>query len=151
MRRVVVAPDDDGRSYVVEDSDVEPGLLWNLNPAETEAWIDRLSAGTTFTSYEPAPGGALWAFAELPAGSGMTPIEPTDDLHGMESDGFHVTRTVDFIIAVDSGIVLGLDKGEVELKAGDAVVLQAARHAWRNPTNKPVRFVDVLVAQVKNA
>jgi hypothetical protein len=30
--------------------------------------------------------------------------------------------------------------------AGDLVVLQAANHAWRNPGEAPVRFLDVLVS-----
>lgn len=150
MRRVVVAPDENGKSYVVEDADVGPGLLWNLNPADTAAWIAELSQGDTFTSYEPSPGGAMWAFAELPPGAGAAAGAGNDSLNGMDADGFHATRTVDFIVTVDAGIVLSLDHGDVDLEAGDCVVLQAARHAWRNTTDKPVRFIDVLVAQVKD-
>lgn len=149
MRRLVVAPNSENRSYVVEDRQVEPGLLWRLDPADTATWVEQLSLGETFTSYEPVPGGALWALAELPPGAGATRQWADQSLHGMDGDGFHVTRTVDFIVAVDSGVVLGLDEGDVVLQAGDGVVLQAARHAWRNPTDKPIRFLSVLVGQVR--
>lgn len=150
MRRVVVAPNMENRSYVVEDGQVERGLLWQLDPADTAKWVEQLSQGETFTSFEPVPGGATWTLAELPPGAGTTPQGVDQSLHGMDSDGFHATRTVDFIVAIDSGIVLSLDEGDVVLQAGDGVVLQAARHAWRNPTDKPIRFVDLLVAQVRD-
>lgn len=151
MRRVVAAPDSENRSYVVEDGQVEPGLLWRLDPADTAEWIEQLSRGETFTSYEPIPGGALWALAELPPAAGTTPQGGDRSVHGMDDDGFHVTRTVDFIVALDAGLVLGLDDGDVVLQAGDGVVLQAARHVWRNPTDEPVRFLSVLVGQVRDA
>jgi quercetin dioxygenase-like cupin family protein len=39
-----------------------------------------------------------------------------------------------------------LDDGEtVALKAGDVVIQNATRHAWRNPGTKPATLIFVLI------
>jgi len=46
--------------------------------------------------------------------------------------GFHTTRTVDFDFVVEGELTMELDADTVRLEAGDFVIQQAARHAWRN-------------------
>lgn len=47
--------------------------------------------------------------------------------------GMHTTDTVDFDVVVSGEVVLELDDGaEVLLKAGDCVIQNGTRHAWRN-------------------
>jgi quercetin dioxygenase-like cupin family protein len=52
-----------------------------------------------------------------------------------ERDGsqMHATPTLDYALVLDGELWLELDDGEtVHLAAGDIVVQQATRHAWRN-------------------
>jgi hypothetical protein len=150
MRRVVIAVDEDGKSYVATDEEI-PGdgqRLWTHDPESTQPWIDAIDPDRALPAAQPPPRGVMAALASLPAGHGTSP----DDyrLAGMDERGFHVTRTVDFIYVLDGGVVLDLDRESVELGGGDFVVLQAARHSWRNPTDHAVRFFDVLVSGVKD-
>jgi quercetin dioxygenase-like cupin family protein len=48
--------------------------------------------------------------------------------------GLHITRTIDFDYVVAGTVHCILDDETVELSAGDFIILQAARHAWRNPS-----------------
>lgn len=43
-------------------------------------------------------------------------------------------------------VILELDDGATrELRAGDTVVQNGTRHAWRNPFDEPCRMVVVLI------
>jgi len=47
--------------------------------------------------------------------------------------GMHMTDTVDFDVVISGEVYLELDDGaEVLLKAGDCVIQNGTRHAWRN-------------------
>ncbi len=66
----------------------------------------------------------------------------------MESDqaGMHRTPSVDLIIVISGGISLGLDDGAVvHLKAGDCLVQNGTRHAWRNNSDQPCTLAIVLL------
>ena len=66
----------------------------------------------------------------------------------MEPDhpGMHTTATVDFEYVVSGRCVLELDNGATrELKAGDTVVQNGTRHAWRNPYDEPCVMVVMIV------
>ncbi|WP_245287910.1 cupin domain-containing protein [Bradyrhizobium sp. Ec3.3] len=63
-----------------------------------------------------------------------------------ESPGMHTTDSVDYGILLEGEISLELDDGEtVALKAGDVVVQNGTRHAWRNPGTKPATLIFVLI------
>jgi hypothetical protein len=47
------------------------------------------------------------------------------------------TRTLDFALIIEGEITLVLDLDEVNLTAGDTVVLRGANHAWSNRSDKP--------------
>ena len=65
----------------------------------------------------------------------------------MDNPGMHTTPTLDYACVIDGQIVLELDDGvTVQLKSGDTVVQQGARHAWRNPGNKSATLAFVLLA-----
>lgn len=148
MRRVVVAVDESGKSFVASDQQIpDTGQLWSADPAQIRRWLDEIDPGQVYAPAQPPVGGALWYLSELPPGKGMNP--PTDGNGadaGMDSRGFHVTKTTDFIYLLAGTLLLDLDRETVELSAGDAVVLQAANHAWRNPTTEPARFLDLLMS-----
>jgi quercetin dioxygenase-like cupin family protein len=66
----------------------------------------------------------------------------------MEPDhpGMHTTDTVDYEYVVSGEIDLELDDGAtVHLVAGDTVVQNGTRHAWRNRGTEPCTMVVVLV------
>jgi quercetin dioxygenase-like cupin family protein len=65
---------------------------------------------------------------------------------GLDADGFHVTRTLDYVYVIDGPLMLDLDDDEVEVLPGDVVIQQATRHAWRNLGDAPVRMFTVMVS-----
>ena len=63
-----------------------------------------------------------------------------------ESPGMHTTDSVDYGILTEGELSLELDDGKtVALKAGDLVVQNGTRQAWRNPGTKPATLIFVLI------
>jgi len=146
VRRVVAAVDVNCESFVASDEAIpDTGLVWTADPTEIRGWIGAIDPERVFRPAQPPLGGASWYISELPAGKGMQ--NNADHPPEMDVRGFHVTKTVDFIYVLSGTVVLDLDRESIELNGGDAVVLQAARHAWRNPTHEPARFLDVLMCR----
>jgi uncharacterized cupin superfamily protein len=165
IRRVTTGQREDGKSVIADDSMVE-GIKTALIPSMEfhRLWeqdeIPRLPTKGTIPAlgtYFPGPGGFRFglftvppetemvlddadqqkAFTELGAQlSGLfDPMEP-------EHPGMHTTDTVDFEYIVSGDVWLELDDGqEVHLKAGDTVVQNGTRHAWRNRSSDPCRIV----------
>lgn len=146
MRRVITSVDAEGRSYVQSDEQIEAkGVFWTADPKDFGPMVEAIDPDTVLKHVQPPPRGVNWAFVEYQPGAGMrafTRPEPAQ----MDERGFHVTQTIDFIYVIEGGVVLDLDLDSVELNTGDIVALQAGRHAWRNPTDHVVRFIDVLVS-----
>jgi quercetin dioxygenase-like cupin family protein len=66
----------------------------------------------------------------------------------MEPDnpGMHTTDSIDYEFVISGEVFLELDDGEeVHLKAGDTVVQNGTRHAWRNKGTEPYRMVVCLI------
>jgi len=58
----------------------------------------------------------------------------------------HVSDTIDFEYIISGEVVLELDDGvEVRLRAGDTLVQNGTRHAWRNRGSEPCRMVCCLI------
>ena len=71
----------------------------------------------------------------------------------MEPDnpGMHTSDTVDFVYIISGEIWLELDDGaEVRVGAGDCVVQNGTRHAWRNKSAEPCIAAAALIAAVRN-
>lgn len=63
-----------------------------------------------------------------------------------EGSGMHQTATVDFDVIVSGELWLELDDGELRhLRAGDIVIQNGTRHAWRNRSEAPAVMLAVLV------
>ena len=63
-----------------------------------------------------------------------------------EPDGFHTTPTVDYAFVLSGELAMELDDGSLTpLAAGDVVVQNGTRHAWRNPHATPARVAFVLI------
>ena len=93
---------------------------------------------TTRAAEEFDVGVALETFErDLPGlGAHMEPNNP----------GMHTTATIDYEYIVSGRCVLELDDGETkELSAGDTVIQNGTRHAWRNPFNEACVLVVCLV------
>jgi quercetin dioxygenase-like cupin family protein len=64
----------------------------------------------------------------------------------------HTTDTIDFELVVSGEVWLELDDGkEVHLRAGDTVVQNGTRHAWRNKSTEPCRLVVFLAGANRRA
>jgi mannose-6-phosphate isomerase-like protein (cupin superfamily) len=113
------------------------------------------------TSFAPGPGGTRFLITVFPpAGQGLEPgMDPTvlsgemvsklpglGDAMERDNPGMHTTDTVDYDIIMSGELWLELDDGkEVHLRAGDIVVQNGTRHAWRNKRTEPCVMYSVLV------
>jgi mannose-6-phosphate isomerase-like protein (cupin superfamily) len=166
VRRVATATGPDGQSFIAHDDIVEPltttalpGYAWH------RLWgFDDPSADPAFASIHdglahfPPPGGIRFNLFTVPPASTVRP-PLTEELERelerklpgrsghMESDqaGMHRTASVDLIYVMSGGVSLELDDGTVNLAAGDTLVQNGTRHAWRNPFDEPCVLVIVLI------
>jgi Cupin domain len=170
VRRVVTGHDDDGKAVVASDTEVD-GLRPKLTPG---AEFHRLWGGDEaprfpddgslppHRSYFPPVGGYRFGMFSIPPGHRQERVAPDDmaaalaefedampGLAGyMEPDapGMHTTDTIDFEVVVDGEVWLELDDGvEVHLRAGDTVVQNGTRHAWRNHGDATARLAVFIV------
>jgi len=169
VRRVVTGHTPEGKATIASDSDVEaitletlPGMeflrLWGAD--ETLKFPDDGSP-PSFPTYFPPANGFRFGMFTVPPMSEM-PMEKFDamavfrefeqKLPGMaqhmelDNPGMHTTDTVDYEYIISGEVWLELDNGEeVHLKAGDTVVQNGTRHAWRNKGSEPCRLVVCLI------
>ena len=173
VRRIVTGTNADGKSVFISDGASPremvlkhtPGFvsspLWKIEgvPDLTEpGGGDPIEAGGTMVM--PAGGSAFWVITFPPdsvlasddwnpALAGPELLEASPGIaERMEPDspGMHRTPTLDYVTVLRGTLTLELDDGEtVELRPGDTVVQQGARHAWRNRTDKPATISVVLL------
>jgi mannose-6-phosphate isomerase-like protein (cupin superfamily) len=156
IRCVVTGQNTSGKSIFVRDAPVAPVTLALLPGFEfhrlwgSESAVQLPSDGTAPPppGYFPPKNGFRFGFFTVPpeADSELAPAdlaaafgELREKLPGMaevlepENPGMHTTDTVDFDVVISGEVYLVLDDGfEVLLKAGDCVVQNGTRHAWRN-------------------
>jgi mannose-6-phosphate isomerase-like protein (cupin superfamily) len=69
-----------------------------------------------------------------------------------ENPGMHTTDTVDIDVVISGEVDLELDDGEtVHLGAGDCVIQNGTRHAWRNKSSEPVVLFVTLLGATRQA
>jgi mannose-6-phosphate isomerase-like protein (cupin superfamily) len=146
MKCVVTGVNQGGKSYVVssEDVTVTMGVVWSFEPADIQPIIDAIPDGVAAEFLESGPGGAKLTYASVPPAGGESSFE-MDHPQGIDEDGWHVTRTLDFVYIASGELVLVLEEETVTLKPGDFVVQQATRHAWRNEGSEPVVMIGVII------
>jgi mannose-6-phosphate isomerase-like protein (cupin superfamily) len=146
MKRVVTGVDEQGRSKVVSVQEFDasaPHTLWTYDPKEIREVIAAIDPAICADWIGPeAPGGVIWRY---------TPMKPRSEAGsshgkhpGIDENGFHTSRTIDFDIVATGELVLVLDTERVPLQTGDVVIQQATRHAWRNETDEPAVLVALL-------
>lgn len=92
------------------------------------------------------------SFDPVAAGKELMDHDPEFARH-LEADnpGMHTTDTVDYAFVLDGEIWLEVDDGaQIHLKAGDVVVQNGTRHAWRNKGDKPAKMGFVLIGASRN-
>ncbi|GAB3431014.1 cupin domain-containing protein [Flindersiella endophytica] len=171
IRRVVTGHDSEGRARVVDDSEVEP-ITSELMPGaaiyrlwghdERPTFPDDGSPPRAETYYPPrdgsrfmvntVPPGELVPPADLDLAAAMDELErrmpgawaamdPESDVPGM-----HTTDSIDYVLVVSGEATLELGNGEqTVVRAGDVVVQNGTRHAWRNHGTEPCTIVGVAV------
>ena len=156
IRCIVTGQTPSGKSVVVRDAAVEPITLALLPGFEfhrlwgSESAPKLPSDGTAPPPprYFPPRGGFRFGVFTVPpeaagvahpAQLGAAFAELQQKLPGMaevlelDNPGMHTTDTVDFDVILSGEVYLELDDGaQVLLKAGDCVVQNGTRHAWRN-------------------
>jgi mannose-6-phosphate isomerase-like protein (cupin superfamily) len=172
VRRVVTGQQPDGKSAFVSDTEVEPIELAIMpSTAFHRLWGSDLPPSLPTDGsrpaaplYFPPEGGYRFYFFTLGPDSVTLPEDldigqALEELgtklpglgEAMEPDnpGMHTTDTVDIDVVISGEVDLELDDGEtVHLRAGDCVIQNGTRHAWRNRSSEPVViFVTLLGAR----
>lgn len=169
MRRVVTGTTAEGKAVFVSDGVVDP-----ITVALAPGWDFREVWGADATVSLPSEGGAPGAQGYFPREGGFrfgftvvppVGVAPQADLdleaavaevneklpgmlevQEMDNPGMHRTDTVDYVVIVSGEVALELDDGQtVELSAGDCVVQNGTRHAWRSISSEPCVMAVALV------
>jgi uncharacterized cupin superfamily protein len=163
IRRIVVRDDgngqksgalSDGPAPDVRTDPARPGFaatrLWVTS--QTPARIENETLHKPHT-IEPPKAGSLCRYLQIPpdaAWKGKVGLKEVQSYFAaMGSPGastysssaahpyMQKTRTLDFALIIEGEVTLVLDLEEVNLGAGDSVVLRGANHAWSNRTDRP--------------
>lgn len=169
VRRVVTGFNDSGNPVVVSDGtpprfhayEHVPGfarsVVWNTAaPArpsgdptgELKSFVPAVGETLALTvTFPPDSVYADPAFDATAAGLEQRKVNPGfAELFEPDNPGMHTTPTVDYGVVLAGEIVLDLDGGETAvLRAGDVVVQNGTRHAWRNPGSEPATVFFVLI------
>ena len=176
VRRVVTGQEPSGKSVFVSDTEVEPielailpstsfHRLWGSDEPPT---LPTAGDVPSMPDYFPPEGGYRFGFFTLGPDSVTLPadldlVQAIEELNlklpGLgaamepENPGMHTTDTVDIDVVISGEVDLELDDGAtVHLKAGDCVIQNGTRHAWRNRSEEPaVLFVTLLGARRETA
>jgi mannose-6-phosphate isomerase-like protein (cupin superfamily) len=169
VRRVVTGHDAQGKARVVDDGVVEPitsGLmpgcaayrLWGRD--ERPTFPDDGSPRPAVAYYPPPAGsrfminviapGELVPSPELDQAAALAELERLmpGAMAAMQPDvpGMHTTDSLDYVMVVSGEVMLELDDGEqTVVRAGDVVVQNGTRHAWRNHGTDPCTIVGVAI------
>jgi hypothetical protein len=167
IRRVVTGHDDSGRAVVVSDGAAPrthdfvhvPGMASTMLWATVADALGPSSEDPTpnASSQVPGPDGTCFVIVTFPpdsivadpvlAGAEHRAASPgIAERFEADNPGMHTTPTVDYVIVLDGSIWLDLDDGApVRLDAGDVVIQNATRHAWRNLSDAPVTIAAVQI------
>jgi mannose-6-phosphate isomerase-like protein (cupin superfamily) len=160
MRRVVTGQKNE-KSVILDDANVPSGDVWGLEV--TGLWetaniprvpLENLDGIKQFHFQFPKPEGTvfwIWSFPpdkELFKKAKEKGTDLEKEWRNLFKDdyGMHATDTVDYDYILSGEIWLEVDDGtEVHLKAGDCVVQNGNRHAWRNKSTKNCLMLCCLV------
>ncbi len=172
--RIVVTGDRNGKSEVVSDRSkssldipLMPGSsyypVWGSDQVPT---LPSDGTPTPAPGYFPPAGGFRFGFFTLGPGTLTLPegfdvdsaaAQINEQIPGlldvMEPDapGMHTSDTVDVDFVLSGEVFVEMDDGaEVQLHAGDVIVQNGTRHAWRNRSDQPCVLVIAVVGAQRN-
>ena len=166
MRRVVTGHRN-GKAVVLDDSELEPAVT----PIVRTVHLGVTGPGPVIpregpdvpkeTAYRaPVPGGTRFHVGTLPPDDvviarakekGMDVVQWWEE-HFHDTFGMHATDTIDYDIILAGEVWLELDDGvEVHLTAGDVVVQNGTRHAWRNRGTEDCVMATVMVGAARQS
>jgi mannose-6-phosphate isomerase-like protein (cupin superfamily) len=173
MKRIVTGHDRNGKSIFVSEGEPPKRVRMAGGGLEiTEVWgtegMPTLPAAhadptTARHTYFPKPGGTRCVVVRFPPATG--PHAPTavadpagaakeffDQFPGLgelmdpEHPGMHASETVDYLVVLSGEVDLELDDGVTRrIRAGDLVVQNGTKHAWRNPGSVECVAVAVVI------
>jgi hypothetical protein len=170
VRRLVTGQSAAGMSAIVSDEHVQPITVGLIPGAEFHAlWgsdtphhlpANTTSGGKTQTWFPPA-GGFRFGLVTLPPDAEASKLDMPIDaafaefrqkLPGMletmepENPGMHMSDTIDFVYIVSGEIWLDLGDGApTRVSAGECVIQNGTRHAWRNSSTAPCVMAVALI------
>lgn len=168
IRCVVTGHSNEGKSVVTSDEVISaigmPGspetvfrVLWGADttqtypndgtPPEHDGWWPPVG-GFRVLIWETSPDNATDNnLQETQVETEMERLMPgVVELMEPDNPGFHKSDTTDLLYVVSGRAILQLDDGiEVELKAGDFIVQNGTRHAWRTPDNESCTIIDFMI------
>lgn len=176
IRRIVTGHDAQGNAVFVSDADAPRAVAFKNIPghAFAQVWATGANATVPYQGADPTSsrdavvpdaGGTSLLVVTFPPDAVMA--SPTLDhaaagaelaaalpglIERFEPDcpGMHTTDSIDYAIVVDGEVWLELDNGtEKRVHAGDIVVQNGTRHAWRNKTSKPATVAFILIGATR--
>ncbi len=173
IRRIVTGHDANGRSVIVSDGPPPrakafahtPGFVsnpvWVTGRDHGDARGRQVDPTVDATSLHAEPGGSVLLVVTFPPDSTMADLdmatawpEHVTELPGIaerfepDAPGMHRTDTLDYAIVMAGEISLELDDGvRKHLVAGDVVVQQGTRHAWRNRSDAPATLAFCMLGR----
>jgi uncharacterized cupin superfamily protein len=173
VRRVVTGHSAEGKAVVVGDTEVDADTIALMRGAEFhKLWgadhpqrfpDDGLQPAAP--NYFPPLGGYRFAmFTLMPQDAPMIAGDPKAQLGELEArlpglaahmerdnPGMHTSDTVDFEYIISGEVWLELDDGaSVHLRAGDTVVQNGTRHAWKNKGTEPCHIVAFMLGVARH-
>ena len=169
VRRVVTGHTPDGKATIASDTKVESTTVdilrgWEFNRlwgADDKAAFPDDGSPSAYSIFFPPIEGFRFLIFTVPPRTETTQenfdrkkalIELEEKLAGVASHsepdapGIHTTDSIDFDYVISGEVCLELDNGEeIHLRAGDTVVQNGTRHAWRNKSSEPCRIVACLI------
>jgi len=165
VRRVVTGVVGD-KSVFVEDGPpprvLEPAnfpgdeffMIWSTeDPPDLPC--DGKDPTVAMESFSPGPRGTRFLINRWPAGSEFSADDMTSVAHEMpgiaetqeaEDMGMHTTDTIDYGVVISGEMWCELDDGAtVHLRAGDCIIQNGTRHAWRNRSDQECVMAFVMV------
>lgn len=150
--RRVIAAEQNGTAVLVADETIERIDAAGLDPIwRSDAIPEVPNAGhVPETVGFPAPGGVWvigWVLEPGRIGDSDNGIVEMDD----DAPGFHRTDSVDVHVLLEGSLVLELDSGaEIELNAGDTVVVNGNKHRWHNRGDETARAIVTICGAARN-
>jgi cupin domain len=148
VKRYVTGVNEHGRSCVVSSEELPVSdfqTLWDYDPSQVPEWISAIDPELAAEWVGPSvKGGLRWLFVPLIPDAEAAKLGEHPPLPGIDENGLHTTRTIDFDYVMEGEIVMVLDEERVELKQGDCVIQQGTRHAWHNESDKRAILVALI-------